>query len=489
MLDGFAPSVETETLFCDRSIYDAIIGTLKRLLVRQGTYDIGEPPRFRLCLLLCSPAVDYPGNRKEPWGEEFITMIRGFINHPNIHIDVCHLPVSPLLGYDPMEDFLSVLANYIVDKDKENVREVHKMLSKCTMNIASEIQSMASAHKERFEIRPPMLDIPFQVVLVLGDDMKEVVVSFAGREILERGDSEPKGFFSSDPYVVETFHKIYVDYVKQGGRACLVPPLTQDVIKEHATRKSHRIFNFCNTVDVLSVGEGCFSPAIANSTKFTCWAITKLLSKDDDSLLDIGSGTGILALVAQKTLAGLGVAKPIIWATECDETAYQTLCKNCSSDIVTKRWKLSPANPKNGELSGYFMDMEKQVPVPNGDVGQYKVIIADLPFVDSEDRGDVDQRFFDPHHRSHESLFSAVAKNDWLKKDGKLITAFSSLGGPYDVIRFERMIAESGLRIVQRLDFHESNYLWIVHVIMKKDDFDPKSFWWKQLNARQYEKK
>lgn len=487
ILTGFAPSPETETLFSDRSIYDAMLGTLGRLETRHGTKDLGGGTRFRLCLLLCSPAVDYPGNPKQPWGEEFITMLRGFINHPNIHFDICHLPVEPLLGYDPMEDFLAVLADYIVDAKIENVRDVHQMLSTRTKTIDKEIEGFEASHPDRFTVRPAMLDIPFQMVLVLGDEMKEVVISFAGREILERGDSDPKGFFSSDPYVVETFHRIYEDYVAQGGRARLVPPLTQGVIDKHAQRKSHRLLNYCHTVQTIEVGEGCFSPGIANSTKFTCWAIGKLLSKDDISILDIGSGTGVLALVAKATLERLGVASPRIVATEFADAAYETLKKNCTEGIETRKWKLSTNPVPEGEPAACFVDMENDgQPVQDADVGRFKVIIADLPFVDSKGGEPTDQRFFDPYHRSHASLFAAVASNGWLEDGGKLITAFSSLGGPYDVVLFERMIAESGLRIAQRLDFHESNYLWIVHVIMRKDDFDPESFWWEELNARQF---
>ena len=80
----------------------------------------------------------------------------------------------------------------------------------------------------------------------------------------------------------------------------------------------------------------------------------------------------------------------------------------------------------------------------------------------------------------------AVNKNNWLDDRGRLITAFSSLGGPDDVLRFERMIADNDLQIVQRIDFHESSYLWIVHVIVKRVDFDRDKYWWKELRAQEF---
>ena len=488
ILDGFAPSPATVRLFSNRSIYNSIISTLGRLEEKRGTSMEGGEIRFRVCLLLCSPALDYPNNPQKPWGAEFVNKISQFVNHSNIHIDICHLPIEPMLGFNPMEDFLSVLADVIKDKP-ENFASTHRMLVQRTTEIANEIKRWATLdeHKARFTIHPPMLNIPFQIVLVLSGDLKEVVVSFAGREILERGDAEPKGFFSSDPYVVETFHQIYLDYVKQGGRLPFIPPLTKSVIEKHNQQVSHQITNYLGVIPNLQVDNGCFSPALANSSKFTSWVITKVLTKDDNRVLDIGSGTGVLALMAQKTLQQLGAATIEIIAVESDKASFNTLQKNCpaASGVTLKNWCLSPRVEGDRQTGGCFVESGNGGnEVARDQIGQFDVIIADLPFVDVKESLARDQRFFDPEHKAHRTLFMAVSKNNWLKDGGKLITAFSSLGGPDDVLRFERLIADNDLQIVQRVDFHESNYLWIVHVIVKKADYDRDRYWWNKLEAQ-----
>lgn len=490
LLDGFAPSPETVSLFSNRSIYDAIIGTLSRLEDKKGKSEEHGKQRFHVCLLLCSPALDYPG-RETAWGEEFKNKFRQVVNHHNIYFDICHLPIKPMLGFKPMEDFLSVLADFIKDDDADFIVK-HKMLVERTETIAAEFTKWANEdeHKKRFKIHDPMLDIPFQIVLVLGDNLKEVVVSFAGREMLERGGTdgaEPKGFFSSDPYVVETFHQIYLDYVQRCPRS-LVPAHTQKIIEAHKKNPEHQIKNYLGVIPNLHVGNGCFSPALANSTKFTGWTINTILTSDDSPVLDIGSGTGVLALLAQNAIKG--ASSPRIVAVESNEDSYQSLKMNCppSAGVEIKKWRLSEKMENGDQIGGCFIDLDKGgEEVPNATVGKFKTIIADLPFVDvREDLGN-DQRFFDPKHKAHRTLFMAVNKNEWLADGGRLITAFSSLGGPDDISRFECLIADNDLQIVQRVDFHESSYLWIVHVIVKKTDFEKHNdqYWWKKLLAGQ----
>ena len=488
ILDGFRPTRESVTLYGNRSIYEMIIQTLHRLDERKGLSESGQDIRFRVCLLLCSPALDYAGNLKTQahWGEEFKNKIDQFAPHRNIQMDICYLPVEPMLGFNPMEDFLSVLADFVSKETSADFDKTHKMLCERTKTIHGEITKLSTGeHKDRFTLRPPMLNVPFQIVLVLGDTLKEVIVSFAGREMLERG-VEPKGFFSSDPYIVETFYQIYLDYVEQGGRSSFVPPHTRGVVEQHNRQPAHKVTNYLGVITSLEVGNGCFSPALANSSKFTSWVITKVLTKDDNSILDIGSGTGVLALMAQKTLQQLGATSSRIVAVECDENSFQTLLKNCpaASGIEAKKWCLSSKMVNDEQMGGAFVDAsDGNKEVGNEKVGQFKVIIADLPFVDVKESLAKDQRFFDPEHKAHKTLFMAVSKNNWLADNGRLITAFSSLGGPDDVLRFERLIAENDLQIVQRVDFHESNYLWIVHVIVKKADFDRDKYWWKELKA------
>jgi len=477
-------------LYNDRSIYNAIIATLDRLTGKMGKPEDAIHIKYNVFLLLCSPALDYDENPKvsEPaheeykWGEEFKDKIEQITAHKNIKVEICHLPSEPMLGFKPMEDFLSVLAYFITNKKNlSDFQKNHDMLKDRTNLITERFRQLKNEHPKRFVIHPPMFNIPFQIVLVFGHDFHEVVVSFAGRDLLESG-TQPRGFFSSDPDVVNTFQHVYSDYVAQSGRLSFVPRHTRSVIDDHSTSDAARpLKNYLGIIPHLEVADGCFSPAFGNSSKFTSWVISKVLTKNDISVLDIGSGTGVLALIAQKTLQQLGAMNYKILAVESDGRSLDTLRKNCpvALGIEVKHWRLCPR-------SSAFVDVgDGNKQVYNAGIGQFNVIIADLPFVDVKEDMAKDPRFFDPKHEAHEALFKAVASNNWLANGGKLITAFSSLGGPDDVLRFERLIEDNKLKIVQRVDFHEADYLWIVHVIMKKDDVG-NDFWWSRLNAREF---
>lgn len=224
--------------------------------------------------------------------------------------------------------------------------------------------------------------------------------------------------------------------------------MTSSVIAKHNEQPAHEIVNYLGVISNLAV-EGGFSPALANSSKFTSWVITKVLTKDDTSVLDIGSGTGVLALMAQKTLQQLGVADCRIVAIESDNNSVQALKKNCnaSSGIEVRKWCLSPKLEKGVQVGGCFLDMGGEgKEVSSQQVSRFKMIIADLPFVYVKENLVKDQRFFDPEHKAHKTFFMGV--KDWLDDKGRIITAFSSLGGPDDVLRFERMIAENDLQTV-----------------------------------------
>lgn len=118
------------------------------------------------------------------------------------------------------------------------------------------------------------------------------------------------------------------------------------------------------------------------------------------------------------------------------------------------------------------------------DLGSFDVIIADLPFVDSKPTSSPDRAYLDLDHRAHLTLFKMVSSNkELLKKNGCLLTAFSTLGGPSDVMRFEEMITKNGLKIVQTFTFFESDVGWVVYILMREKEVGDR-FWWDRLNAK-----
>ncbi len=479
ILEGFGPDSETVEFFSNRSIYDAIITSLSRLDTKIGT-PRGSPRAYRICLLLCSPALDYKGNANSSgkWGAEFWTLFKRIADHTSTKADVCYLPVQQQGGFNPMDDFLWVLAHSI----GENPKIEFDQLKLRTEEIHENMERVQTQDPESLVLRTHMRNTPFQMVLINGSDMKEVVLSFAGREILESGaGNETKGFFSSDPYVVETFQRIYDVYSRKHSRLSYVPVLTSSVVERHRTQAAHRILDYLGLGIDLEVAPGAFSPAIGNSTKFTAWVLNKILGPSQTEILDIGSGSGVLARVAEETLLGLGVTPKRILAAEANEDCFASLQANCSAHaVIPKCWRLE-STPSGGVRLG-----SAKSAIADEEIGEFDVIIGDLPFLDVDvaDLSAKDERFFDPKHQAHSLLLKAVSSTTWLRKNGVLITAFSSLGGLDDVNHFEGMIANNRLQIIQRFDFHESNVLWIVFVIMRQGEFDLNDYWWNKLKAR-----
>nr|VFK05258.1 MAG: hypothetical protein BECKH772B_GA0070898_105561 [Candidatus Kentron sp. H]VFK05639.1 MAG: hypothetical protein BECKH772A_GA0070896_105751 [Candidatus Kentron sp. H]VFK09018.1 MAG: hypothetical protein BECKH772C_GA0070978_105701 [Candidatus Kentron sp. H] len=60
------------------------------------------------------------------------------------------------------------------------------------------------------------------------------------------------------------------------------------------------------------------------------------------------------------------------------------------------------------------------------------------------------------------------------------------LGGPDDIAELDRHIRCHSLQVIQRVEFYESEYMWMVYVLMKKQDFDDYGgqFWWNMLDAK-----
>ena len=525
ILEGFEPPSSAQVFHDDLSIYTSIIQTLQRLKALKPQID-ASGQRHDVCLLLCSPALDYLRKEyssdinvfKAKWGTEFLDLLRELLACKPLHFDVCHLPLGSQTGINTMHDFLSGLANYLADCS-DTFKQRFDALQNRTNQFQIEVTGWASNKDtcDRFKYRQHMVNIPFQIVLVNGPTMKEVVVSFAGREILEREPSEGQGgapgglpqvgdtrdimgFFSSDPMVVETFHRIYLDYASPSCRAAFVPLHTQAIMHEHAkvSQKGQRIENYYfGTIPSLEVLPGAFSPAIANSTKFTTWVIDKILTTGEYStrkhwckrIVDIGAGTGVLVKVAHTVLRKKYKMDCEIWAIEAGDAGMENLKKNLNGvpNIKLRKWELKANDSGNGAVSGgYFEDCEtKQVRNIAGDFSGFDLVIGDLPFVSARDGDKEDIRFLDPGHMKHQALLAVVSQSKLLGSGGIFITAFSTLGGPEDVASFEGYIRQRELQVVQRIDFFEADYMWMVYVIMRKDDFAAggKNFWWERLGG------
>jgi hypothetical protein len=150
-------------------------------------------------------------------------------------------------------------------------------------------------------------------------------------------------------------------------------------------------------------------------------------------------------------------------------------------------------NVLEAQKNGYNIEAKKAILGYNGENGVltledgfslknngYDLIIADIPFVDFRD---TDSRFYDWEHRLHKALFDVVNKPNYLKETGRLITAFSSLGGGDDIAKFERTLVEKNLIFTHKEIFIESNYQWMVYSIARQEKISS-DFWWMELKAK-----
>jgi hypothetical protein len=524
ILRRFSP-YPCEALCGKSSIYNAIMSSLNRAL---RAVEKGEMLKARL--LFCSPALDYPErveNRNyNEWGKEFADLLDRLIgNAPRAKIDITYLPKESGAGNHSLDDFLQALASYCESRrgNHKSFDEIYEGISESTKKIAEEINVKAS--NKKINLREDVHNIPFQIVLFESESCKEVTVTFAGHEILEDVKSgEPAGFFSSDPFVVEIFMQVYDEYVTTRRRRPFTPKHTVDVIKNQGDEKQeYSLENYLELGINVSVHPSVFSPLYGNSSKFTSWVLEKVLDKET-SVLDIGSGTGVQALVAERVLRNNHAAtqrKIHAVAIEAVQTAYLNLCENIDankSSIQAERAALTAVThnavtnesrrilayqlltkDEKEQLRGIdYKDLHVLEPqetitgalivevgvnnrlIENGvsrfDNEKFEVIIADLPFVDARPSRNEERAFLDMAHREHETLFREIQKGRWLRSHGKIITSLSSLGGTNDVISFERLTAKFGLKVIQKFYFHEGDYMWIVYVLMRKDDVTD-SYW------------
>ena len=497
----------------DGSIYGTMIEVLNRLK--------NEPDENvslkELYVFLCSPVLDTPerikGNYSE-WGREFsgiladMTTLESGLLKDNVNI--CFLSNEPTLGFKPLQDFVEVLANYCADFDSKKAKflknaqvksseEINELIYNETKRI---YDTILNKHKNN-RCLTLLEDIPFQMIITKTDKFAEVVVSFAGKNIIEKEDYiEPKGFHSIDPDVVNAFIDIFKAYTNKRCRIPFKPRHTENIICQ--TKDSHRINEYhSNTLinilpSPIEIPSNTFSPFYANSSKFTTDALLHILRKDD-KVIEIGSGSGIQVLAALQKLKDLKTEKPIVWAIE--PYAIDVLKKNCSNapEIKIKHWilRVDNKNSKNVHLQEndnqpILCDWDKcftknkrcntkckslnyKITDSDFDDNKFNIVLGDLPFVSARPKDTSNKKefaYYDLHHESHQALLRLFKNATWIAQGAILITAFSTLGGYEDTKNFAQMIQKEGLVIVQYFCYLEKEYHWITYCLMKKEDYD-----------------
>ncbi len=475
ILDKFDKEQPIRRLLGKRSIYESIIEVLDRAADK-----IPEEKRSNksvVKLLLCIPSLDYDycdrhinknGEKcYRDWGMEVLQKIRN-IEKKSKYIDVkiTYLPDFPIFGYDPIKDFVSVLANYsTTNNDVVQFEKIYKEICEATDRTIDQLKLLVTEHElpekegQKLEISHKF-NIPFQIVLVLDEEVQDVVVSFAGREIIEsKKDVIPKGFRSTDRRVVEVFSDIYDNYVEMHTRRPFPPIHTLEIEKELKERSGTiTIKNYLKNILPkpinIIVYKDVFCPKLGNSSKFTSLVLIKnTFELKGKQVLDVGSGTGVQAMVA-----AVCEAQKVV-ATEKNDVAYKNLEENINNlkkdygyDI--KCWKGDLFDALPIEYKTKYFD----------------VIIGDMPFVNakSDPNTPIHQCLYDNNHEVHKLLLTK--SKEYIKENGKLYTSFSTLGGPEDVEFFEKIIHETGWCVRCKHTFFEDGYGWLVYELSQEEE-------------------
>lgn len=504
ILKKFGSSIQYHYLD-EGSIYGTMIDVLNRL---KNEPDANVNSK-ELYVFLCSPVLDTPerinGNYSK-WGDEFSSILADMTTQESgllkNNVNVCFLANDSTLGFKPLQDFVEVLANYCAASDLKKAKTPRQ---KAHVKPAKDINQVIYTKTERIYKKilehkdncclTLLDDIPFQMVITKTDKFAEVVVSFAGKNIIEKEEYiEPKGFHSIDPDVVGAFIDIFKAYTNKHSRIPFKPQHTEEIINQ--TMKPHKIkeYHSKTLTNILSVPieipSNTFSPYYANSSKFTTDTLLHILRKDD-KVIEIGSGSGIQVLAALQKLKDLKTENPIVWAIE--PYAIDLLKKNClkTPEIKIKHWILrvkkvtnfdnqatlcnrDNCSIKNKQCNNTCKIFDNEIVESDFENNRFNIVLGDLPFVSACVNNDSDKElaYYDLHHDSHQALLRLFKNATWTTPGAILITAFSTLGGYEDTKNFAQMIQKEGLVIVQYFCYLEKDYHWITYCLMKKEDYD-----------------
>jgi len=500
ILDKF--SMKSQSLFNNNSIYKCIVDLLQRCL--EETFKESNKEKIVIEMLLCSPLIDSKGRTENPenWGNEFTDLIHHLANSTcKVSLDIYHLPNETICGVNPLKDFTEILVNHI-SQDPTNLPILFEKVWKSTLTNINRLENLQKVSNTKISLNKTKLtDVPFQIIISKTPLLEEVIVFFAGKSNLESANEnqEPMGFHSVDPIVVEAFENIFHDYVSGKSRVPIKPSHTLEIIEKtkketkevvlenYLDSQSHDIYKHVNFPKIkIKINTNTFSPAIANSSKFTSRVIQETI-KQNDVVLEIGAGTGVQSILSHIVRKHLGNTSPVTHSIEKFKSSYELMIENFKTNQVHEKLTndkiVGGIHPYNCELDVNGKITELQKIKDNLDGRRITYIIADLPFVDSETTEDLDHAFFDSKHSLHKSLLTFFSMDEIVDENAILLTSFSSLGGTLDIVYFEMLINEAKLNIIKKTTFIEDGIEWTIYLVKREATFES-NFWWDELNVK-----
>ncbi len=198
--------------------------------------------------------------------------------------------------------------------------------------------------------------------------------------------------------------------------------------------KKKRTINFLGEKIVINKNVFPVDSDFSYSSKVTA----KRIPKNAGVILDVGTGTGVQAIIAAKKGASKVVAIDIDSAAL--ENAEENITLNKMKKIVDVR------------KSNLFNNVDKKE--------KFDLIISNLPFADSEYGSDVDHFLFDKGFKLHDK-FLHYAKNH-LKENGKI---FIPSGDAANEKKLNELIRKYNYNIVRIYCDEFQGLIWKLYVL------------------------
>jgi tRNA1Val (adenine37-N6)-methyltransferase len=170
--------------------------------------------------------------------------------------------------------------------------------------------------------------------------------------------------------------------------------------------------------------DACAMKVCTDACLFGAWTAQKVQALKADSVLDIGTGTGLLSLmVAQKTHASVD-------AVEIDEAAAKQATANFDASPWTKKLKTI-----NEPIQAYEP------------VDKYNFVLANPPFFENDLKSNDQQRNVALHSQQLTSGDLIKSIKRLLKEDG-----YFALLLPYDrSLHYEQLATNAGFHVVEKV--------------------------------------
>jgi len=209
--------------------------------------------------------------------------------------------------------------------------------------------------------------------------------------------------------------------------------ITLDFIKDIQTREK-RIANFLGYKIIIHKNVFPVDSPFSYTSKISA----KQIPKNPGNVLDIGTGTGVQAIIAARK----GAKK--VLAIEIDNNSL-----------------------KNAEENIEFHKLEKVIEIRKSDLFEnvnenekFDLIIAQLPFADINYKSSVSHFLFDSEYRLHER-FLKDAKN-YLNGNGKIFIPSGDVG---DEEKLKELIKKYGYKILEIIEEKFQGHVWKLYIL------------------------